>query len=266
MSNFPVDETPFAEAVREIIGGPERLNHGTFVSRRLGFIYISVPAVANARTVGSLSLAVAERLGIDLEIKSLAQIYRRKDMIIKTPQDYGMPLFGHMLNDPSVVKFTFLRDPADRFVATYRSKFSINTKKSEARQKLFAHLGMPLEENLSMLDLAELLCEEKELGETLPQLRSQRSLTAYDLVDYDFIGRHEQWYTDYALVSAEIFGEKTRQFDPMKAFNRDPEGVSLKVLIDEETRAALAIAYRDDYNMLDEVAELYPGGFSNECQ
>lgn len=265
MSQIPVTETTLAATVRDIIGGPELFNAFTFVSKRLGFIYFAAPAVANTRTIGSLNLAVAERLGIDFELNDLGQIYNRHQGIIKNPFQQTIKTFGEMLIDPSVLKFTFVRDPAERFATVYRNMFSINTMKAPPRRTLFDRLGIPLEENLSMLDLAELLSEENDLKSTLPHLQSQRSLTAYDLVDYDFIGQHERWDTDYGLISDEIFGQKTRRFDPVAAFNQDPEGVEFKVLMDDETRAALETVYREDYDMLDEVAELFPQGFSTEC-
>jgi len=266
MSQFPVRETPLAEAVRDMVGGARGLNFSTYLSEQLGFVYFSAPAVANIRTIGSLNLAVAKRLGINYEIEKLGQLYSRKEMVIESPHELGMTVFGKMLEDPSIIKFTFVRDPAARFATIYRNMFSINTKRTEPRQKLFGILGMPLEENLSMLDLAELLCEEKEIKTVLPQLRAQRDLTAFDLVEYDFVGHHESWDVDFPLISAEIFGDNAAQFDPVMRFNRDPEGVLQKTLVGDETRAALATAYREDYDMLEEVAELFPGGFSNECQ
>jgi len=253
-----------ADAVTKLVGGPRALNYFTHVSNAFGFIYFTVPAAASIRTIGSLNLAIAESLDTDFEIKNMAQLYNRQANILGMPKNEGMGVFNQMLDDPSVLKITFLRDPVDRFAALYRSIFSANTRKAGPRQTLFNHLGIPLEENLSMLDLAELLCEEDDLKSLTPQLRSQRQMAGYDLVDYNFIGRHETWQTDFATVSQDIFGQDVTQFDPVSSFNQDPEGANLQTTVDPETRVALEQAYADDYDMLEEVASLFPGGFAQD--
>ena len=113
-----------------------------------------------------------------------------------------------------------------------------------------------------MLDLAELLCEEEDLKPLLPHLRSQRHMAGFDLVDYNFIGRHETWEADFARVAHDIFGRNVERFDPVVSFNQDPEGVRLQTAVDAETRRALEMAYAEDYEMLEEVEALFPGGFA----
>jgi len=254
-------ETTTAKAVENHVGGKYALNYFTHLDEELGFVYFSAPAVANTRTVGSLNIAVAEALGIDYTLDNLGKLYNRESTVVAPPERVGIDVFDQMLEDPDVVKFTFFRDPVERFAALYRNVFSINTMGSEPRKKLFKHLAMPLEENLTMLDLAELLCEEEDLKPLFPQTRTQRQMTAFDIVDYDFIGRHESWETDFTRISNDIFGRSVAHFDPIQRFNKDPEGVKLRGNVDEETASAIREAYREDYEMLDEITELFPDGF-----
>ncbi|MCF6272379.1 MAG: sulfotransferase family protein [Rhodobacteraceae bacterium] len=264
MGQFLEDQGTLAEVVTKLLGGPYPLNFFTHMNEDVGFLYFSAPGVANIRTIGSLSLAVAETLGIDFRLDNMGQIYKRQARLLDSPETGGQGVFERMLQDPDVVRITFFRDPADRFAALYHNVFSINTLRAEPRMKLFDFLGMPIEENLSMLDLAELICEEEGLKALLPQLRSQRQMTAFDLVDYDFIGRHETWPVDFAKISLDIFGRETRQFDPVSAFNKDPEGTMFKRLIDADTKAALKLAYAEDYDMMAEISAIYPQGFLQE--
>ncbi len=264
MSQYSEHETEMTEAVSRMVGGNKTLNYFTHLHEEIGFIYFSAPAVANIRTTASLNLAVAETLGVKFGYQDLGAVYKRQSSIVAGPKGVGPGVFAEMLDDPDVVKLTFLRDPVERFAALYRRVFSINTMRARPRVQLFGHLGIPVEENLSMLDLAELLCEEEELKLQLPHLRSQRQMAAFDLVDYSFIGRHETWEDDFSRISQEIFGRDVAQFDPIKVFNQDPEGVELQGNVDAETRAALEEAYREDYEMLEEVDELFPGGFAGQ--
>ena len=261
MNQPSISKTALAEAVRDMVGGDTALNYFTYISEELGFIYFSVPGVANFRTVGSLNLAVAETLELEYTLSKMTQIFNRNQRIIKSPEQEGFDIFDHMLEDVDVMKLMFVRDPAERFAINYRNSLSINTKQSVPREKLFGYLGISVEENLSMLDLAELLCEEQEIKTLIPQLRSQRQMTAFDLVDYSFVGHHNNWEEDYKRIAQETFGYETPIFDPIRTFNKDPEGTAFNVQVDQDTKAALAEAYREDYEMIDEIKETFPTGF-----
>lgn len=252
-----------AKAITELVGGKAALDYFTFVSDELGFIYFSCPCVANVRTAGSLNLATAEALNLDYEISNMKFVLQRKFGILNNPRQLGYEQFGRLLDNPTVIKFTFVRDPIARFAAIYRNSFAADRIKNKVREKLFTHLGLPADDPLSMLDLAELVCEEAELKSLFPQLRSQRQMTAFDLVEYDFIGKHENWKADYSAVTAEIFGSQPKLFDPIEAFNNDPEGQKVRVLVNDETQAVLREAYQEDFAMIEEVAELYPQGFAS---
>ncbi len=257
-------DSSLADAVLRLVGTRWRVNQFTYLEEDIGFAYLAAPAVANIRTIGSLQKGVAQVRGEDFEIKNRRKVTNRDESLIANPKELGFDVFDQMLRDDSVVKLAFLRDPVERFVAVYRNHFSMSVKNSPQRVKLFEFLGMPIEENLTMLDLAELLNEEEGLADLSPQLLQQRNLIAFDVIDYQFIGRHEQWDEDYARISMEIFGCETPKFDPIKDLNIDPEGHKLFSLVDEETRAELEEAYAEDYDMLDEIAETFPDGFAAE--
>ncbi|HIP23009.1 MAG TPA: hypothetical protein EYG79_05360 [Rhodobacteraceae bacterium] len=255
-------ESSLADSVLRLVGSRWRVNQFTYLEEDIGFIYLAAPAAANIRTIGSLQKGVAHVRGEGFEINNLRKITNRDESLIANPKELGFDVFDQMLRDESVIKLAFVRDPVERFAAVYRNHFSINVKNGAQRVKLFAFLGMPLEENLTMLDLAELLNEEESLKDLSPPLMLQRSLIAFDLIDYQFIGRHERWREDYAHISMEVFGCETPTFDPVKDLNIDPEGQKLFSLVDEEIRAELEEAYAEDYEMIAEIEELFPDGFA----
>lgn len=257
-------ENSLADAVLRLVGTRWRLNYFTFLDEDIGFIYFSAPAAANVRTIGSLQKGVAQVRGEVFQIPNLKKVYARENGLIANPKQVGFDVFNQMLEDESVIKLAFVRDPVERFAAVYRNQFSLEMKNSPQRVKLFEFLGVPLEENLSMLDLAELLNEEDELKNLTPHLNSQRNMIAFDLVDYNFIGHHEHWIEDFPRVSMEIFGCETPLFDPITDLNIDPEGRKLYTLIDAETRAELETVYAEDYEMIAEINELFPDGFVAE--
>ncbi len=258
-------ETTLAEAVLGLIGTRWRLNNLTFIDEEAGFIYFSAPAAANFRTNGSLQKGVAHMRGQALSIPNLQMVGNREKGLLGNPKSVGFHVFADMLEDEAVLKLAFVRDPVERFAAIYRHQFSINAKGAVSRSKLFEFLGMPETESLSMLDLAELLTEEAELKDLLVPLISQRRLIAFDLVDYDFIGRHERWDEDYVAIALELFGCETPRFDPVKDLSADPEGAKLAANVDDETRAALEVAYAEDYEMIEEIEELFPNGFAAQA-
>ena len=253
-----------SDALLQMLGDRFRVNYSTFLDEEIGFIYLSVPAVANFRTAGSLQMGIAHLQGAQISIEKPGQIFNRKLNIIDAPKDVGFDVFDHMLEDDSVIKFAFVRDPVERFATAYRNQLSINKKNSDNRHKVFEFLSISPEENLSMLDFAELLIEEDGLKDVLPLITPQRRLIAFDLLNYHFIGRHERWEEDYPRIAMEVFGCETPIFDPVKQLRVDPEGMNLFSLIDQETRSALQQAYKEDYDMLDEIDELFPDGFAIE--
>lgn len=253
-----------AYAIAREVGGEFPLNYFSFIDPENSFVYLATPGVAHLRTIGSLQYAVAQMNGDTFEIKNMKPIFNRDFGLIGNPKSHGYELFGQMLDDPSVIKFTFLRDPADRFAALYRSLLSIHTKRTNPRQKIFNFLGLKLEEDLSMIDLAELILEEPELMAVSPQLRTQRQMTAFELIDYNFIGRHETWETGFADVALEIFGEETELFNPVGVIANDVEGLNVKPLVSSDLRGIIKEVYAEDYDMLEEVEELYPDGFAQE--
>jgi len=257
-------ESSLADGVLRLVGTRWRVDQFTYLDEDLGFVYLSAPAAANIRTIGSLQKGVAQLRDETFNIINHRRVLNRDESLIANPKVLGFEVFDAMLNDETVIKFAFVRDPVERFAAVYRSHFSMNAKNGPQRKKLFEFLGMPLTENLSMLDLAELLNEEKELIELTPQLVLQRNLIAFDLIDYHFIGKHEQWDDDYARISMEVFGCETPRFDPVKDLNVDPEGQNLVLLVDDETRAELEEIYAEDYDMLTEIEEHFPDGFAVE--
>lgn len=257
-------ENTLADAVLQEVGTRWRVNQLVFLEEEIGFVYMAAPASANVRTIGSLQKGVAQVRGEALDLSGLTKVLNRDQCIIANPKALGFEVFNQMLEDESVIKFTFVRDPIKRFAAVYRNQFSMNMKNGAQRKKLFEFLGMPPEENLSMLDLAELMAEEEELKALTPQLMPQRKIVAFDLLEYDFIGRHEQWDDDFARISMEIFGCETPKFDPTKDLNIDPEGHKLFSLVDEETRAVLKEVYAVDFEMIEEIEELFPDGFAVE--
>jgi len=257
-------EISISDAVTNVVGSRARMNYFNYLDEDLGFVYFSVPVVANVRTIGSLLKGMAHVEGQAFDLQNMKPIFDRNNGLISRPGHVGFDAFGRMLEDDSVIKFAFVRDPVERFSAVYRNQFSINTKQGQQRVKLFEHLGISLDENLSMVDLAEILTEEDGLYDISPQLMPQRSMIAYDLVDFDFIGRHERWEEDYPNIAMEIFGCETPLFDPVEALSTDPEGTKLAANVNDETRQAIEKAYAQDVEMIAEIEALFPNGFAEE--
>ena len=104
----------FAEKPRPAKGGgkiPLRRYQHLHISPEFGFIYVSNPKVACSSTKASLNLEVAARQGIDHRIDSMEQIHSRQHNLLLMPKQMGRKKFEAMLQDPSVLRFSFVRDP-----------------------------------------------------------------------------------------------------------------------------------------------------------
>ncbi len=246
------------QAIAKKMGGSGPLNNLVHISEDAGFVYFGSPGACYFRVLGSLNTALAAMNGEQLEYEKLGQVYQRVRGKMANPWETGHEIFDDMLDDPDTLKFTFVRDPVSRFLSGYYGKLTRKTPRSEQRQKMFELLEMDLTQEISVEDFAELVAQDQEVRDLLPLFRPQRNLTAFDLVDFGFIGNHDRWDTDFAKASTHIFGHPVPVFDPQQRFNRDEDGVNTPSQIDAQTQANLEYAYAEDLAMLEEINELFP--------
>lgn len=245
-------------AIANQMGGFGPLNNYVHISEEAGFVYFGNPGACYARVLASMNMAIAATRGDVMVFQNIGQIYQRDYGNLANPWEAGHDIFDDMLDDPDTLKFTFVRDPIARFLTGYYGKLTKKTPRSDPRKKLFDDLELDVSSDISLEDLSGLLAQDSALRDLVPLMRLQRNMTAFDLVDYGFIGHHERWDQDFSALSSQVFNQSTPAFDPISKFNHDEDGEKVDLEISNQTRANLENAYGDDFAMLEEIDELFP--------
>ncbi len=243
-------------AIRATMGGTFALNYYVHFCEDNGLIFFSNPVASAANSKASLNMAISELAGAPMEMKNATDVNARANNPMLAPNAVSDTAFGLMLEDPGFVKFCFVRDPATRVQAAYTGTLTRRTPNSGPRKQLFERLGLDLDRDLSIEDFALLVAEDSETRDLVALWRLQRRNIAFDLIDYDFIGRHESWEVDFGTVTTEIFGYAIRQFNLKSNFGFDEDNMRVSTELSSKTRSVLELAYAQDYEMLEEISEL----------
>ncbi len=257
----PVNDSAnrMVQVLADTIGSRASLNFHTHISMENGLIFFSNPYASAAITKASLNMAVASLDNQPLTYENIGQIGSRRINPLLSAREIGESNFDAILEDPDYIKFAFVRNPVSRCLAGYSASLTKKTSYSEPRKKLFALIDLDLETDLSFEDFVELLALESEVRNLISLWMPQRSQIAFDIVEYDFIGRHEHWNTDFARISTEVFGDSIPVFDPRQHFNRDPDFTDINNDVSDKIKRQLEHIYESDFEMLNEIDENFHG-------
>ncbi len=247
------------KVLADTMGSRACLNFHTHISLETGLIFFSNPFASSAITKASLNMAVASLSDQPLTYKNFGQIGSRQINPLLSASQVGESEFDNILEDPDYIKFAFVRNPVSRCLAGYSAHLTGNTRYSDPRKKLFELIGLDIEANLAFDDFVELLALEAEVRNMISLWQPQRSQIAFDIVEYDFVGRHEHWNSDFSRISAEIFGDSIPVFDPKFEFNRDPDLTKVSAEVPGKTKRKLEHVYASDFEMLEEIEKVFHG-------
>jgi len=170
-------------------GKPEQNEYRLHLCRTLGALYVEVPKAASSTIKATLS---------ELECRSPATM----------PADEAMrPVAANCLDrlfrGPAWFRFTFVRNPFTRALATYLDKFVNNEFE---RTRLLPMLGLP--STLPELSFAEFLERVLAISDYERDIHwaTQTFLIHRDHIDYDFIGRFESFAQEWPMLIHHLTG------------------------------------------------------------
>lgn len=242
-------------ALVECYGGRGPMNLYMHINRDPGFIYFTNPKVACSSTKASLNVEVARRSDTPLKLASMIEVHLREKNPLLSPNQIPAPYFQGMMTDPEVVRFSFVRDPLQRFCSAYLSKLAENRRNSRLKFRLTSYLKRTDQAGISVEEFARLCRDDPTVRDFDGHWRLQRNQIAFDLVDYTFVGNQKTFADDFRAVSRRIFGEEIPMFDTRTAFGRKTRSAKLADGVISEVRADVEAAYADDYRMIEEIRD-----------
>lgn len=133
--------------------------------------------------------------------------YRPKNVhaehLLPRPADLGWRRISRMLGGEAY-RFTFVRDPLRRVESAYRDKI-VRASSSQWRDKIRGSLGLPLgsAEPLSFEQFLAGLEQQDPVTEMDPHWRPQHLNLMHPLIEYDRIGKLENFDADLARIREE---------------------------------------------------------------
>ncbi len=177
-----------------------------------------------------------------------------KGQVLFKPHEVGNARFCAMLEDTQFTKFTFLRDPIDRFCNAYTQILSDEAPESSQREKIFNFLGLSPFSELSLNKFAEIVSSSFVARDLIPEFRPQRSIIAYDFVEFNFFGNISHWQNDLQRLFSQKLGIPSDHLTDLH--DGDNIGVSEffnNYEVDNATQVLLERSYTSDYEMLEEL-------------
>jgi len=180
----------FKEKEFRKFGNPKEINNRFFVCKEKKFIFCEVPKTG----ITTIKKTLAELLE-EKEINY--NVHDRKSFILKSPCNNNLTRedFNKMF------KFTFVRNPYTRILSAYLDKIK---KDSIEKQQIYNFAGISLEYEISFLEFLKIL-EKIPPVNMNPHFRPQYINICYPLVNYDFIGKFENFNEDLIKVLSKFF-------------------------------------------------------------
>lgn len=222
------------------------------ISTQNSYIYFEVPKVACSTTKLALQKLEAKTAGLSAPSEEMSIIHNKKQSLLLSPSDIGLDRFCEMLNDSSVFKFSFVRNPYTRVLSAFLSK--INWKKSAYREKITQILNASPNSDISFKQFVNFISEQS-VFEMDPHWRPQVNQLFFNLVTYDFIGFFENFEEELQKALSYIALNKNNQNNLSKQKNKIIEfkgrktnaTKKIKEYYDFETKSLIYNTYKDDF-------------------
>ena len=222
------------------------------ISTQNSYIYFEVPKVACSTTKLALQQLEATTAGVSSPSGEMSVIHNKKQSLLLSPSDIELDQFCEMLNDSSVFKFSFVRNPYTRILSAFLSK--INWKNSIYKEKITQVLNIKLNSDISFKQFVNFISEQSVL-EMDPHWRPQVNQLFFNLVDYDFIGFFENFEEDlqkalkYIALNKDKKNNLSEQKNEKIEFKGRKTNASQKIenYYNPEIQSLISNIYQDDF-------------------
>ncbi|MDY6940908.1 MAG: sulfotransferase family protein [Cyanobacteriota bacterium] len=159
-----------------------------------------MPKVACSTIKATLQKLEFASAGIDRTPQG--KIHNKKQSPLLSISDIGLERFLELLNDRAFFKFCFVRNPYSRALSAYLNKIDIQKEK---RKKFLKNLEIEGSGQVSFREFLESV-EKQNPFDMNPHWKLQTYLLGWGIIEYDFVGRLENFDRDFTTVLQKIQG------------------------------------------------------------
>jgi len=179
-----------------------QIDYSIHISPRYRYMYLENPKVGCT----SIKEVLQDKEILGTELTRPADVHNRKASPLSSPRDFSNTEFEALLRDPAFLKFSFVRNPFVRTLSCYIDKIENN---QIHKRDILQTLGKP-EVNLeTFVSYAEFLSAvaRQDVSQMDIHWRPQTQQIFYHLIDYNFIGRMEDFNHDWQTAERLLFPE-----------------------------------------------------------
>lgn len=196
---------------------PQReFEYHVHISERNAYIYFEVPKAGSTTIKSTLQAFETLTMGMTPLSKENAVIHNKKLSPLLSPFNIGIEKFCKMLDDDTVFKFGFVRNPYTRMLSAFLNKMGWMGPQKKVISDI---LSLSKEDEISFAQFVQAVTSQSPFDMD-PHWRPQTSQLFYDLVNYHFIGRFENFDEDFKTVLDKIAASSPHQEQAAKAANQ----------------------------------------------
>lgn len=232
------------------------------ISLQNNYLYVETPKVACSKIKSIIECIELGRNDV-YEHKSRDLIHHRSHAPLLSPRQVFD--LEKLITERKMYKFCFVRNPYTRILSAYLNKIEANEPE---KYQILYQLGHPADLNIK-LTFHEFVSAiyETPLAHLDPHWKHQYYLTYQDDIDYDYVGKIENFQKDFTSI-LKVINKRKLVFDLGSKINSTDTDKMMKKLYTREIRDMVYNKYRIDFDYFDYSPELsvFPGEKPKTCE
>lgn len=227
---------------------PARVNYHINLSIKHDFMYFETPKAGCSTIKGRLhKLEIGDNRFVTLG----KNIHDKLASPFLSPYQVKHDEFRKILNNRAFLKFTFVRNPFTRTLSAYLDKIVRNEPQ---KQSITRTMGLGPDETTREISFEDFLraVDSQSDKEMDPHWAIQSHHLMLDLIDYNFIGRLENFENDWNIAVRMVYPKQNRENPPSDIQTHHKTDAS-KNLTEYYSAAAIDLVrkiYADDFEQL----------------
>jgi hypothetical protein len=216
------------------------------------FLYMKNHKCACTTVIATLMSLLAKQQGIEEDISMDAVHAPPKSVLFTGPRALSEDSVLSAIDDPSVFKFSVMRDPVTRTVSAYADKIASGDKQ---KTKLMKYLGRPADSNITLKQFIALLASDEGARDVDRHWRSQRQEICYDHIPFDYIGTVEDIKPAMDHIVRTIFGAEAvgQVVDTRSSLGHKTASKDMIATLTDRDMKNLHKAFEPDFEMYEAV-------------